>query len=110
MEVAHAIPGDRIRFELTRKKRSPKKGRLLEVLAASPDRTEPRCAHARTCGGCCWQQMGYEAQLREKEARVRKIFGCDVLPIIGAEKISAIGTRWSSPSRKIGEGCAIWVS
>ncbi len=74
VEVAHSIPGDKIFFELTRKKRSPKKGRLLEILTPSPDRVEPRCPHARTCGGCCWQQMSYEAQLRQKEERVKQAF------------------------------------
>lgn len=73
-EIAHAIPGDEVRFERTRVKRAPKKGRLLEVLKASPNRVEPRCSHARMCGGCCWQQMAYEAQLAQKEERVRQAF------------------------------------
>lgn len=82
VEIAHAIPGDRILFELTRHKRLPQKGRLLEVLVPSPDRVEPRCVHARTCGGCCWQQMAYSAQLKQKEDRVRKAFGISPDPII----------------------------
>ncbi len=82
-EVAHVIPGDKIIFELTRVKRRPKKGRLLEVLSPSPDRTEPRCVHARTCGGCCWQQMAYSAQLEQKQERVKQSFpGMAVDPII----------------------------
>lgn len=85
VEVAHTVAGDRILFELTRQKRSPKKGRLLEVLASSPDRVEPRCSHARTCGGCCWQQMDYKAQLKNKEERVRKAFSFPVEPIIPCE-------------------------
>ncbi len=82
VEIAHVIPGDRILFELTRKKRLPQKGRLLEVLTPSADRVEPRCIHARTCGGCCWQQMAYDAQLKQKEARVRKAFNRNPDPII----------------------------
>lgn len=82
VEIAHAIPGDRILFELTRKKRLPQKGRLLEVLTPSPDRIAPRCAHALTCGGCCWQQMAYEAQLKQKEERVRQAFNRVPDPII----------------------------
>lgn len=73
-EVAHVIPGDEIRFEITRKKKPPKKGRLLEVLTPSKDRVEPRCIHATTCGGCCWQQMSYPAQLQQKQERVEKAF------------------------------------
>lgn len=82
VEVAHVIPGDKILFELTRKKRLPKKGRLLEILTPSQDRVEPRCAHARTCGGCSWQQMAYPAQLKEKEKRVKTAFNRDPDPII----------------------------
>jgi 23S rRNA (uracil1939-C5)-methyltransferase len=82
VEIAHVIPGDEILYELTRKKRLPKKGRLLEVITPSPHRIAPRCAHARTCGGCCWQQMDYSAQLKEKEARVYKAFGIHPDPII----------------------------
>jgi 23S rRNA (uracil1939-C5)-methyltransferase len=86
VEVAHAIPGDQISFELTRKKRLPQKGRLLEILTPSVDRVEPRCAHARMCGGCCWQQMAYSAQLKQKEARVQKAFKQKSDPIIPCEQ------------------------
>jgi 23S rRNA (uracil1939-C5)-methyltransferase len=75
VEVAHTVVGDQILFEWTRKKRTPHKGRLSEVLVPSADRVEPRCIHAKMCGGCSWQQMDYAAQLREKQARVKKAFG-----------------------------------
>lgn len=82
VEIAHVIPGDQILFEMTRQKRLPKKGRLLEILTPSPHRVEPRCAHARTCGGCSWQQMAYSAQLQEKQQRVQKAFGRPTDPIL----------------------------
>lgn len=87
VEIAHTLPGDKVRVEMRRKMRGVRKGRLLEVIEPSADRVALRCKHAQVCGGCCWQQMGYEAQLREKEGRVRKIFGQEVEPIIPAEKI-----------------------
>lgn len=87
VEIAHVIPGDNILFELTRQKRLPQKGRLLEIVTPSPDRVEPRCAHARTCGGCCWQQMAYEAQLKQKEERVRRAFGQKPDPIIASPRL-----------------------
>lgn len=88
VEIAHTVPGDQILYELTRKKRLPKKGRLLEILKPSKNRVEPRCSHARTCGGCCWQQMDYGAQLEQKQKRVEKAFGrC-------AEKIKASPKTW----------------
>jgi 23S rRNA (uracil1939-C5)-methyltransferase len=85
IEIAHAAAGDELLVEWRKKRRPPQKGRILEIASPSPDRVEPRCAHARVCGGCCWQQLAYGAQLREKEERVRKAFGCPVSPIIPAE-------------------------
>ncbi len=82
VEIAHTLPGDRVLIEMRRKVRPPRKGRLLEVLRPSTDRVEPRCSHARVCGGCCWQQMDYSAQLREKEERIRRSFSVNPEPII----------------------------
>lgn len=87
IEIAHTVPGDQILFEMTRTKRLPKKGRLLEVVAPSQDRIEPKCIHARTCGGCCWQQMSYEAQLQEKQKRVEKAFKEPAKPILSSPKL-----------------------
>ena len=82
VEIAHTLPGDQVLIEMRRKMRPPRKGRLLEVLSPSPDRVEPRCSHAQVCGGCCWQQMDYSAQLKVKEERVCEIFSQPVEPII----------------------------
>lgn len=86
IEIAHTVPGDRARVDLGKKIRKVRKARLLEILEASPIRVAAPCKHARTCGGCCWQQMAYEAQLQEKENRVRKAFGPEapLLPILPA--------------------------
>lgn len=66
--VAGACPGDTVLAEV-----ESDKGRFLEatvvsVLEPSPDRVEPRCAHAGTCGGCSWQFLSYTAQLSAKKA------------------------------------------
>jgi len=88
IDIAHTIPGDTVRVEWRKKKKGPQTGRLLEVVAASLDRTSARCAHAATCGGCAWQQMGYEAQLKEKMRRVARAFGdsCQVEPILPCDE------------------------
>ena len=66
--------------------------RLMKILEPSPDRVEPRCAHARQCGGCQLQTMNYEAQLRYKVNKVwnnlTRIGGLTGLPrpeILGME-------------------------
>src|SRR5579859_4079712 len=70
VEVPHAVRGDQLSIDWKKKKKGPQKGRILEVVAPSKDRVEPRCQHARICGGCSWQQMDYASQLLEKERRV----------------------------------------
>lgn len=88
LEVAHSVPGDVVRVEWRKKRHSPQKGRLLEVLKPSPARVEPRCAHVGVCGGCCWQQVDYSAQLKEKQRRVEEAFGpsVSVAPILPAKE------------------------
>jgi len=85
VESAHTVPGDTVLVEFRGKLRGGRKGRLLEILTPSPDRVVPRCKHVGVCGGCCWQQMDYTAQLKEKQARVQSVFpGAALRPIIPA--------------------------
>jgi len=74
VEIPHAVPGDFLLIDYKKKRHPPQKGRLLEILQPSPERVVPRCPHTRICGGCCWQEMAYTSQLKEKESRVKKAF------------------------------------
>lgn len=65
--VPGALPGERIRYRRLRRHRQHDEGELLEVLAASPVRTTPRCAHFGLCGGCALQHMEPAAQLLAKQ-------------------------------------------
>lgn len=88
VEVAHAVPGDRLQVGWRKQRRSVQKGRLIDIVAASPMRVEPRCVHARTCGGCCWQQMDYAGQLEQKTQWIGAIFaGNTVDPIIPCDRL-----------------------
>lgn len=82
VEIAHTVVGDKASIEMRRKMRPPRKGRLLDIISPSPLRIEPRCAHARICGGCSWQQIDYKAQLEIKQKLVEELFGKETLPII----------------------------
>jgi len=64
--VAGAIPGDRVRALVHKRKRSYAHARTLEVLRASPERIPPRAAHP----GVPWQVLPYERQLEVKSAQV----------------------------------------
>ncbi|MGM0507341.1 MAG: 23S rRNA (uracil(1939)-C(5))-methyltransferase RlmD [Bacteroidota bacterium] len=69
--VPNTAPGDRIRAQITKKKKRFREAKLLEVLSPSDLRVEPPCRHAAVCGGCSWQHVPYEEQLRQKEQQVR---------------------------------------
>jgi 23S rRNA (uracil1939-C5)-methyltransferase len=70
--VENAIPGQRVRTLITKKKRQYAEGRAIEVVSQSPDYTVPFCRHFGVCGGCLWQNLSYEEQLRWKRIHVQE--------------------------------------
>ena len=64
--VAGAVPGDRVRARVIKRKKGFAEARLLEVLDESDLRTQPRCPYHADCGGCKWQHVEYPAQLAMK--------------------------------------------
>ncbi len=69
--VAGALPGDRVRAEVTKSKRSYAEARALELLEPSADRVPDRCYHGgEPCPGAPWQGLAYEEQLRHKAEQV----------------------------------------
>jgi 23S rRNA (uracil1939-C5)-methyltransferase len=64
--VPFALPGETVRISLVEEKRGFARGELLEVVTPSSERIEPRCQHFMTCGGCHYQQMPYEIQVKAK--------------------------------------------
>ncbi len=69
--VPFALPGEEVLVEVVEEKSKYARGRLLEVVAASPSRVQPRCPHFGTCGGCQWQHIAYETQLTLREDVLR---------------------------------------
>ena len=70
--VEHALPGQRVRVRITRKKAQFAEGRVVEVLEQSPAYTPPFCRHFGVCGGCQWQDLAYEEQLHWKHLQVQE--------------------------------------
>jgi 23S rRNA (uracil1939-C5)-methyltransferase len=68
--VAQAVPGDRARIEITRRKKNYAEARAVEILTPSPDRVDPPCGHSGSCGGCTWQFLRYERQIEYKRQHV----------------------------------------
>jgi 23S rRNA (uracil1939-C5)-methyltransferase len=72
--VKNGMPGQRVRFLINKFKRGNAEGRLLEVLEQSPLETrEPVCSIFPACGGCMYQTMPYEEQMRMKEGQIRRL-------------------------------------
>lgn len=72
--VKNGIPGQKIRFVIHKKRSGRAEGRLLEVLEKSPLETrEPVCSSFPACGGCMYQTMPYDEQLKMKERQVREL-------------------------------------
>jgi 23S rRNA (uracil1939-C5)-methyltransferase len=65
-----ALPNERVRFRLVKRRRHMDEAGLVEILAASPERVVPRCAHFGVCGGCSLQHLSAAAQLAAKQRQL----------------------------------------
>lgn len=78
--VKNGIPGQKIRFCVNKMKKGKAEGRLLEVLEASPlEKRSPVCSIFPACGGCMYQTMSYEEQLKMKAAQVKEILDAAIV-------------------------------
>jgi 23S rRNA (uracil1939-C5)-methyltransferase len=68
--IEGALPGERVRFRVFKRRRQLDEAGLVEVLVASPDRVVPKCAHFGICGGCSLQHLAPAAQLAAKERQL----------------------------------------
>jgi len=91
--VPYAVPGDRIRARITKKKRKFAEAVIEEILEHSGDRTDPRCRHFGTCGGCTLQNARYEKQLEYKQLQVTALMeriggfkGIKVEPVLASRQ------------------------
>ena len=88
-----AVPGDVVDVFVQKKKGNFAEGVADRIVEASPDRVEPFCKHFSVCGGCKWQNLDYQAQLKHKQLvvedalfRIGKVDIEEMLPILGAEE------------------------
>ena len=91
--IDNAVPGDVVTVQTFKKKKAFYEGSAISFSKYSEKRVEPVCPHFGTCGGCKWQDMGYEHQLffKQKEIeqnlkRIGKVELPDIQPILGSEK------------------------
>jgi 23S rRNA (uracil1939-C5)-methyltransferase len=91
--VPYAVPGDVVDIQLTRKKHNYAEGKVVRFVSYSPDRVVPFCEHFGICGGCKWQMLPYDLQLKYKQkqvednlTRIGKVELPEISPILGAPK------------------------
>ncbi len=94
--VTGALPGDRVRAEVTKSKRKFAEARVVELLSPAPDRVPDRCVHGgEPCPGAPWQGLPYERQLAHKQEQVgdalRRLGGLDGFEM---EPIEAAAETW----------------
>ena len=74
MLVKNGLEGQVVEFQVTKTRADRAQGRLLHVVEKSKlENQEPPCPHYGACGGCCYQTMGYDNQLRFKEKQVQEL-------------------------------------
>jgi len=66
--------GEVVEVEITEVKKSFARGKLVQIVQASPDRVAAPCAHFGVCGGCQYQHIDYPAQLRFKHKQIADLF------------------------------------
>ncbi|MCL1969763.1 MAG: 23S rRNA (uracil(1939)-C(5))-methyltransferase RlmD [Bacteroidetes bacterium] len=69
-----AVPGDVVDVEIFKKKKGYAEAKILNIKTKSPHRIEPKCEHFGLCGGCKWQILDYETQLKYKQKQVEDCF------------------------------------
>ena len=71
--VKNSVPGQKVRFSVNKIKHGKAEGRLLEVVEPSPLEVPSPCPHFGVCGGCTYQTLPYEEQLKLKAAQVKAL-------------------------------------
>ncbi len=69
--VKDAIPGDRAKVRIVKRKGSYSQAAIEELIQPSKMRIEPPCPLHDGCGGCVWQNLPYEEQLKAKEEHIK---------------------------------------
>ena len=91
--VEFAVPGDIVNVKVTKKKKNYMEGFILEIVKPSDDRLQPFCEHFGICGGCRWQPLPYDIQLKAKQqqvwdqlVRIGHLEIPDISPILPSDK------------------------
>lgn len=115
--VPFVLVGEEVEVELTEVKKRFGRGQLVKVLTPSPQRAEPQCQHFTDCGGCQYQHIAYEEQLRIKHKQISDLFQriggfkeTVIAPVVpcpqpyGYRNRIMIRSQWNKPEQKLNIG------
>lgn len=90
--VPYAVPGDVVDLQIKRKKHSYAEAEVIKFHQYSDKRSKPFCQHFGVCGGCKWQCLPYDEQIRYKQkqiydnlTRIGKVELPEFMPILGSK-------------------------
>ena len=91
--LTNTVPGDVVDVQTTKKRKAYFEGKAIKFHSFSDKRVNPVCQHFGVCGGCKWQDMGYEHQLfyKQKEVennliRIGHLDLPELTPILGSKE------------------------
>ena len=110
--VPFCVPGDIVDIQIRRKKHNYAEGEVYRFKQYSNVRATPRCQHFGVCGGCKWQNLPYEAQLKMKHkqvfdqlSRIGKIELPWISPVMGSVQ------QWEYRNKlEFGASCKRWLT
>ncbi|MCM1449498.1 MAG: 23S rRNA (uracil(1939)-C(5))-methyltransferase RlmD [Clostridiales bacterium] len=92
--IPYGAPGDIVNVKLDRKKHSYAEGHITSFIHESEKRAQPQCEHYGLCGGCRWQHLPYEEQIKWKQrqvsdalTRIAKVDLPEIKPTLASDNI-----------------------
>jgi 23S rRNA (uracil1939-C5)-methyltransferase len=91
--IPATAPGDTVAARIVESKERYSIGEVVRLITPSPQRQTPPCPYVASCGGCSWQHLRYDAQLKAKQQsvndalrRIGKLEGFELRPIIASPR------------------------
>ena len=115
--VPYTCPGERVEAKVVSVQKRFARALLARVVRAAPERVDPRCTYYGECGGCQYQHLAYDAQVRWKHKQVSDLFeriggfqGSVVRPVLPCpapyhyRNRILVRSQWNRPARKLDLG------
>lgn len=72
--VVNSAVGDRLKVHIIKAKKSYAVGKITDIISPAPDRIRVDCPYFKSCGGCAFRHISYDAELKAKKDRVEQAF------------------------------------